>query len=89
MPTSLETMISAIQPINLDAVQAASDHLDQLTKPPGSLGKLEEIAKQLAGITGITVPKIGKRQSLSWQPTMACVRRELALFHLRLLSKWY
>ncbi|MCU6796313.1 nicotinate-nucleotide--dimethylbenzimidazole phosphoribosyltransferase [Paenibacillus sp. WQ 127069] len=61
MPTSLETMISAIQPINLDAVQAASDHLDQLTKPPGSLGKLEEIAKQLAGITGITVPKIGKK----------------------------
>ncbi|MEK3725072.1 nicotinate-nucleotide--dimethylbenzimidazole phosphoribosyltransferase [Paenibacillus sp. FSL H8-0034] len=61
MPTSLETIISAIQPINLDAVQAASDHLDQLTKPPGSLGKLEEIAKQLAGITGITVPKIGKK----------------------------
>ncbi|SFL13553.1 nicotinate-nucleotide-dimethylbenzimidazole phosphoribosyltransferase [Paenibacillus sp. 1_12] len=58
---SLNTIIEAIQPVDVEAVQAAADHLDQLTKPPGSLGKLEELAKQLAGITGITVPKIGKK----------------------------
>ncbi len=34
----------------------ARRRLDQLTKPPGSLGRLEELAVRLAGITGICPP---------------------------------
>ena len=37
---------------------AASDHLDRLTKPPGSLGGLETIAIRLAGIRGRLVTDI-------------------------------
>ena len=49
----LEQMITQIEQLNEVAGQKASDYLDTLTKPPGSLGRLEELAIQLAGITGV------------------------------------
>jgi len=36
----------------------ATAHLDRLTKPPGSLGGLESLAVQLAGITGVSPPPV-------------------------------
>jgi nicotinate-nucleotide--dimethylbenzimidazole phosphoribosyltransferase len=57
----LETYISRIKPLNEAAILEASLHLDQLTKPPGSLGKLEAIAKQVAGITGEKVPDLSRK----------------------------
>jgi nicotinate-nucleotide--dimethylbenzimidazole phosphoribosyltransferase len=43
------------------AMKAAQVHLDQLTKPPGSLGKLEGLVVKLAGITGKVRPVFDKR----------------------------
>jgi nicotinate-nucleotide--dimethylbenzimidazole phosphoribosyltransferase len=43
---------SRIRPLDSVAMKAARNHLDQLTKPQGSLGRLEELAIKLAGITG-------------------------------------
>ena len=43
---------SCVRPLDRAAMKAASTHLDQLTKPQGSLGRLEELAIKLAGITG-------------------------------------
>ena len=40
---------------------AAAAHLDRLTKPPGSLGRLEGIAIDLAGITGRPAPAVDRR----------------------------
>jgi nicotinate-nucleotide--dimethylbenzimidazole phosphoribosyltransferase len=51
----LELTIGHIRVLDEVTVQAASDYIDTLTKPPGSLGRLEELAIQLAGITG-TLP---------------------------------
>jgi nicotinate-nucleotide--dimethylbenzimidazole phosphoribosyltransferase len=39
-------------PPDAEAIGAVSARLDALTKPPGSLGRLEALAMQLAGITG-------------------------------------
>jgi nicotinate-nucleotide--dimethylbenzimidazole phosphoribosyltransferase len=40
-----------------DAAEAeAARHLDALTKPPGSLGRLEALVVALAGITGVPAP---------------------------------
>ncbi len=41
-----------IRPLDKTAMEAARKRLDQLTKPQGSLGRLEELAIKLAGITG-------------------------------------
>ncbi|TCP55800.1 nicotinate-nucleotide-dimethylbenzimidazole phosphoribosyltransferase [Tumebacillus sp. BK434] len=42
-------------------MQAAKERWDFLTKPPGSLGKLEEIGIRLAGLQGTVFPTVDKR----------------------------
>jgi nicotinate-nucleotide--dimethylbenzimidazole phosphoribosyltransferase len=46
------------------AAAAARAHQDQLTKPPGSLGRLEELAVFMAGWRGTAQPAIGTAQAL-------------------------
>jgi nicotinate-nucleotide--dimethylbenzimidazole phosphoribosyltransferase len=46
----LEQTVAAIHPIDLDAVNIANARLNALTKPPGSLGYLEEIVRRYAAI---------------------------------------
>lgn len=46
------------------AAQAATDRQNSLTKPPGALGRLEEIAIFLAGWQGTERPEINKAQAL-------------------------
>ena len=50
--TALQEAIAAVGPLDAPAMAAAQAHMDGLTKPPGSLGRLEELAVQLAGIRG-------------------------------------
>ncbi|WP_028986396.1 nicotinate-nucleotide--dimethylbenzimidazole phosphoribosyltransferase [Thermicanus aegyptius] len=53
----IEGAIAQIPDLNREAMELVAAHLDQLTKPPGSLGKLEEIAIRLAGMTGMERPE--------------------------------
>lgn len=55
----LDQAIAAIQPLDQAAMAAARVHQDDLTKPPGSLGRLEELAVQLAGIRGFDGAPLG------------------------------
>ncbi len=55
---SLEALIRNIQPIDQAARAAGRARQDSLTKPPQSLGRLEELSIQLAGITGQALPKL-------------------------------
>lgn len=50
--------IPVINPLNQATMQFARDRQKQLTKPAGSLGRLEELSIQLAGITGENIPVI-------------------------------
>lgn len=62
--TPLDTTLAAIAALgSLDpaAMAAATSHLDGLTKPPGSLGRLEGLVVTLAGITGEPRPSIARR----------------------------
>ena len=49
---TLETLLASVAPPNAAAMSAAEKRQAQLAKPPGSLGRLEALAVQLAGITG-------------------------------------
>jgi nicotinate-nucleotide--dimethylbenzimidazole phosphoribosyltransferase len=48
----LEKAVSRIRPLDENAMASAWARLDRLTKPPGSLGRLEHLAAALAGMTG-------------------------------------
>ncbi len=50
-----------IPPLDSNAMEQARTRQQQLTKPPGSMGRLEEIAIQMAGITHQVVPTIQRK----------------------------
>lgn len=58
MLTTLDAICKQIGPLDEGAMQAARARQDRLTKPRGSLGRLEALAIQLAGITGAPIPRI-------------------------------
>ena len=53
--------LAKLGPLDGTAMAAARRHFDGLTKPPGSLGRLEDLAVQLAGITGEPAPTFARR----------------------------
>lgn len=57
----LEKTINEIGTLFPEPMAEAQKRLDSLIKPPGSLGRLEEMAVRLAGITGNPRPRIGDR----------------------------
>ncbi len=54
----LKDTIKRIEPVDSEAMEKARERQDDLTKPRGSLGKLEEISIKLAGIQGNAIPEI-------------------------------
>ncbi len=50
--------MNAIKPLDRLSMVKASERMDRLTKPLGSLGKLEDIAVRVAGITGTPLPSV-------------------------------
>ncbi|KQO04328.1 nicotinate-nucleotide--dimethylbenzimidazole phosphoribosyltransferase [Paenibacillus sp. Leaf72] len=57
----LANAIGRIPAFNEQEAEAARRHSDQLTKPPGSLGKLEDVACQIAGISGERWPDMERK----------------------------
>jgi len=58
---NFQDLISQIPPLDQEAMQTARERQDNLTKPRGSLGILEEISIRIAGITADPSPRITKR----------------------------
>ena len=53
--------IARIKPVNRDLLDQAQVKLDGKTKPPGSLGRLEEFARRMAAISGSLEPDTTKK----------------------------
>ena len=58
---ALEQALREIKPLDEKAMVAARARQDTLTKPLGSLGRLEELSTKLAGIRGEPIPRINHK----------------------------
>jgi nicotinate-nucleotide--dimethylbenzimidazole phosphoribosyltransferase len=61
MNEKIEGIIQKIKPVNFKLMEKAQKRLDNLTKPQGSLGKLEDFACQIVGISGTLSPTIKRK----------------------------
>lgn len=64
MQEKIEALVRAVQPLDQKAMLAAEAHQARLAKPPGSLGRLEELSVQLAGVTGKVHNELPRKQLL-------------------------
>ena len=64
MQKELDALVREVLPLDRSAMTAAETYQARLAKPPGSLGRLEEISIQLAGITGRVHNALNKKQLL-------------------------
>ena len=60
----LQKVVESVSPLDEAAMAKARERQAQLAKPPGSLGRLEYLSVQLAGITGQVHNKIEKKHLL-------------------------
>lgn len=58
---SLDETLKQIRPLDHSSEDAAQQRLDSLTKPHGSLGRLEELARRIAVIQGKVPPRLGRK----------------------------
>ena len=64
LSAQLQTLTASITDLDEDCIGQIQKRLDSLTKPQGSLGQLESLAKQLGGIQRTSNPKILKKAIL-------------------------
>jgi nicotinate-nucleotide--dimethylbenzimidazole phosphoribosyltransferase len=58
---NIQSTLARIKPVNPELLQQAQAKLDNKTKPPGSLGRLEEFARRMAAIAGSLEPDASKK----------------------------
>ena len=61
MNEKIEDTIQKIRPVNFRLMEKAQEKLNNLTKPQGSLGKLEDFARRIVGISGTLSPVIKRK----------------------------
>jgi nicotinate-nucleotide--dimethylbenzimidazole phosphoribosyltransferase len=59
--SGLEKALKSIEPVDTSLIEVARQRLDSLTKPPGSLGRLEEFAERIVAITRSAKPVITRK----------------------------
>ena len=57
----MQEILKKIAPVKIEFAEKAQKRLDNLTKPQGSLGRLEEFAKRIVAITENTMPVLDKK----------------------------
>ena len=77
---TIKATINRIKPVNSDLLQQAQTRLDNKTKPPGSLGRLEEFARRMAAISGTEVPDLSKKVVFTFAGDHGVVEEGVSLY---------
>jgi len=80
VPGLLSNTIEMIRPLDEEAMAQAQARQNQLTKPQGSLGRLEELSIQLAGIQGRSTPQISHKAIITMAGDHGVVAEEVSLY---------
>ncbi len=77
---TLDRIIKKVQPLDAAAMDMAMQRQDRLTKPRGSLGKLEELSIQIAGIRGQALPQLENKAVLTMAADHGVTARGVSLY---------
>ena len=76
----LEDTLERIAPLDRTLERTAQRRLDSLTKPQGSLGKLEELARRIAVIQGKVPPRLGRKLLLVFAADHGIVEEQVSAY---------
>lgn len=77
---TLEEVLSKIKPLDERAMKEARTRQDNLTKPKGSLGRLEELSIKVAGIKGESRPKLKNKAIVTMAADHGVVEEGVSLY---------
>ena len=80
MADSLDRVLKAIKPLDGSAMAAAQSRQNSLTKPHGSLGRLEELSIQIAGIRSEAMPKLEHKAIITMAADHGVVAEGVSLY---------
>ncbi|MHB8056813.1 MAG: nicotinate-nucleotide--dimethylbenzimidazole phosphoribosyltransferase [Desulfuromonadaceae bacterium] len=84
---TLKATINRIKPVDSDLLQQAQTRLDNKTKPPGSLGRLEEFARRMAAISGTEEPDLSKKVVFTFAGDHGVVEEGVSLYPKEVTSQ--
>jgi nicotinate-nucleotide--dimethylbenzimidazole phosphoribosyltransferase len=76
----LDKVLTSIKPLDSKAMETAKERQDNLTKPLGSLGRLEHLSIQIAGIKADPAPEIDHKAIVTMAADHGVVKEGVSLY---------
>jgi nicotinate-nucleotide--dimethylbenzimidazole phosphoribosyltransferase len=83
----IQTTLARIKPVNTELLEQAQSRLDNKTKPPGSLGRLEEFARRVVAISGSFEPEMSKKVVFTFAGDHGIVEEGVSLYPKEVTSQ--
>ncbi len=87
MISPLDTILHAIEPLDSKAMATARQRQDSLTKPHGSLGKLEDLSIKIAGIKANPLPRLEHKAIITMAADHGVVAEGVTLYPQEVTSQ--
>jgi len=76
----VQSTIARISPVDPELLEQTQTRLDNKTKPPGSLGRLEEFAQRIVAISGSPEPDLSKKVIFTFAGDHGIVEEGVSLY---------